>query len=260
MKLPDALQYLDPRAPLPLYLQLKEALLRGLQSGEWPEGKPLPSERELSEGLSISRATVRQAIHELELEGWLERQQGRGTFPRPAKVEQPLARITGFSENMRQAGLEPSTRVLSAVLEPAPPAAAKALRLPPRSVVAVVTRLRLADGEALMLERAYLNYGLTPGLLEHDLSGSLYDLLTHIYRLRFAQGEETIQAAKAEPWLAKALGIPRGSVVLFTQRTVTTDAGTHIEYTERYGRADRCSFRVQLSGDNTQIAIKEDTA
>ncbi|WP_051303876.1 GntR family transcriptional regulator [Calidithermus chliarophilus] len=257
MNLPEALLHLNPQAPIPLYLQLKEAMLQVLHSGAWPEGKPLPSERELSEGLSISRATVRQAIHELELEGWLERKQGRGTFPRPAKVEQPLARVTGFSENMRLAGIEPSTRLLSARLEPAPAHLLKAMRLRPGAVVAVVTRLRLADGEPLMLERAHLNYALTPGLLEHDLSGSLYDLLTHTYRLRFARGEETIQAVKAEPWLAKALGIPRGAVVLFTQRTVTTDTGAVLEHTERYGRADRCSFRVSLEGDNTQITLRE---
>ncbi|WP_158531656.1 MULTISPECIES: GntR family transcriptional regulator [unclassified Meiothermus] len=260
MKLPDALQYLDPRAPLPLYLQLKEALLRVLQQGEWPEGRPIPSERELSQGLSISRATVRQAIQELEREGWLMRRQGRGTFPTPAKVEQPLARVTSFSENMRQAGLDPSSKVISALLEPASPAAARALRLPPKSVVVVLTRLRLANGEPLMLERAHLNYNLTPGLLEHDLSGSLYEILTRVYRLRFARGEEIIQAIKAEPWLAKLLGIPRGAAVLFTQRSVFTDAGIPIEYTERYGRADKCSFRVLLCGDNPQIAIKEEAA
>src|SRR5690606_5008778 len=113
-----------------------------------------------------------------------------------AKVEQPLARVTSFSENMRQAGLDPSSKVISALLEPASPAAARALRLPPKSVVVVLTRLRLANGEPLMLERAHLNYNLTPGLLEHDLSGSLYEILTRVYRLRFARGEEIIQAIK----------------------------------------------------------------
>jgi len=257
MNLPDTLRTLNPKAAVPLYLQLKDALLQVLQSGEWSENKSLPSERELSQGLKVSRATVRQAIHELELEGWLERKQGRGTFPTPAKVEQPLARITGFSENMRQSGIEPSTRLLSAKLAPAPSIIAKAMRLKPGSVVAVITRLRLADAQPLMLERAYINYALTPGLLQQDLKASLYDILTRTYRLKFARGNETIQATTADVWLAKALNIPKGSVVLYTERTVISDNGMVLEHTERFGRADKCSFRVNLEGDNTQIALKE---
>jgi GntR family transcriptional regulator len=248
---------LDPGSPVPLYRQLREAIQRVLQGGGWSDDRPLPSERELSESLSISRATVRQAIHELELEGWLVRRQGRGTFPSPAKVEQPLKLITGFSENMRQAGMNPTSRLISARLEPASPKVTAALRLSRGGVVAVITRLRLGDGQPLMLERAHVNYALTPGLLEHDLSKSLYETLHTAYRLQFARGDETVEAIMADAKLAKVLSLKPGAPVLYTQRTVTTDAGAFLEFTERYGRADKCSFRVTLDGDNTQIAVKE---
>lgn len=254
---PDVLFTLNPKAPVPLYLQLKEAILAVLHGGGWGQDKPLPSERELSERLGISRSTVRQAIHELEIEGWLVRRQGRGTFPVQAKVEQPLVMITSFTENMRQAGIEASSRLLSASLEPASGRVAKALGLGARGVVAVITRLRLGDGVPLMLERSHINYALTPGLLERDLSGSLYEVLHGAYRLNFATGQESLEAVTAEPWLAKLLGIKRGAPVLYTERTVITDNGLALEFTQRYGRADKCSFRVTLQGDNTQITVKE---
>lgn len=257
MPLPDVLHTLNPRAPIPLYLQLKEAMLGVLQKGEWGEDRPLPSERELSEQLRISRSTVRQAIHELEMEGWLVRRQGRGTFPVQAKVEQPLVMITSFTENMRQAGIRPSTKLISASLEPAEGRVAKALRLGPGGVVAVLTRLRLADGIPMMLEVSHLNYALTPGLLERNLEGSLYEILHTAYRLRFATGQESIEAIVAEPWLAKLLQIKRKVPILYTERTVLTDTGAALEFTQRYGRADKCSFRVMLQGDNAQIALKE---
>lgn len=253
---PEVLSQLDPSAAVPLYRQLREGLQRALSAGHWRDDQPLPSEREMSEKLSVSRATVRQAIHELELEGWLVRRQGRGTFPAPAKVEQPLKLITGFSQNMRQAGMNPGSRLIEARLEPATIRVARALRLPPGGAVAVVTRLRLVGDEALMLERAHLNYALTPGLLERDLAGSLYETLTRAYRLHFATGEETVEAITADPRLAKLLGIKRGAPVLYTQRTVTTDTGAFLEFTERFGRADKCSFRVTLEGDNTRIGLK----
>ena len=242
---------------LPLYVQLKEGLQRALQEGFWPQEQALPSERELSEQFQISRATVRQAVQELEQEGWLVRRQGRGTFPSQPKVEQPLVMISSFTENMERAGLKAESRLISATLEPANAQVARALKLGPSGAVAVLTRLRLANGEPLMLERSHLNYALTPGLLEHNLTGSLYELLHQTYRLVFATGVERIEAISAEPWLAKLLELKRSTPVLYTERTVITDNGMGLEFTQRYGRADKCSFRVQLAGDNAQIAIKE---
>lgn len=256
MQLLDPPLKLSSSAPMPLYVQLRDRLQEALQRGRWGEDQALPSERQLSETLGISRATVRQAIHQLEIEGWLVRRQGRGTFPAPVKVEQPLVMISSFTENMRQAGIEASSRLLSARLEPATGRVAKALRLGPGGVVAVLTRLRLAGGEPLMLERSHLNYALTPGLLERDLNGSLYELLHIAYRLNFATGSESIEAMLSEPWLAKALSLRRGSPVLYTERTVLTEGGVALEFTQRYGRADRCSFRVALAGDNAQVAVK----
>lgn len=249
---------LNADSPVPLYVQLKEGLQRALQAGNWPQEQALPSERELSEHLGISRATVRQAVQELEQDGWLVRRQGRGTFPSQPKVEQPLVMISSFTENMEKAGLKAESRLISATLEPANTHIAKALKLGPSGVVAVLTRLRLANGEPLMLERSHLNYALTPGLLQQDLTGSLYELLHQTYRLVFATGVERIEAITAEPWLAKLLELKRSTPVLYTERTVITDSGLGLEYTQRYGRADKCSFRVQLAGDNTQIAVKEE--
>jgi GntR family transcriptional regulator len=248
---------LDHASPIPLYRQLRSSIQQSLASGEWPNDKALPSERELSETLNISRATVRQAIQELELEGWLVRRQGRGTYPSPAKVEQPLARITSFTENMRHAGITPTSTLISTSLEPATGSVARALSLGPSGVVAVITRLRLANGQAIMLEKAHINYTLVPGILERDLTGSLYELLHDTYRLQFAQGQEKLEAILPELWLSKALTLPRNTPVLYTERTVSTIDGIPLEYTQRYGRADKCSFRVNLEGDNANFTFKE---
>jgi GntR family transcriptional regulator len=230
-----------------------------LSSGVWVSTYPIPSEREMTQTLGISRATVRQAIQALELEGWLQRQQGRGTFPVAQRIEQPLEGITGFSQNMQLLGLEAHSKLISAKLEPALPLVAKALRLPAGVPVAVITRLRLANNQPLMLERAHLNYGLVPNILEHNLRGSLYQILTQTYRLDFALGEETVQAMLANNRLAKLLALEVGEPVLYTKRTVFISDGTALEYTERFGRADKCSFKVALSGNNTQIQLTPDS-
>ncbi|GIM44800.1 hypothetical protein DNHGIG_03490 [Collibacillus ludicampi] len=65
---------------IPLYIQVKEAVLAEIKNGRWKTGDKLPTERELSEKLKVSRNTVSQAYQELEAEGVLMSVQGRGTF------------------------------------------------------------------------------------------------------------------------------------------------------------------------------------
>jgi GntR family transcriptional regulator of arabinose operon len=67
-------------AQSPKYLQLKEELLSWIAGGRFRPGDKLPSENELAEQFSLSRQTVRQSIGELVQEGWLSREQGKGTF------------------------------------------------------------------------------------------------------------------------------------------------------------------------------------
>ncbi len=64
----------------PKYIQLKEQLLSWIASGRYRPGDKLPSENELAEQFSLSRQTVRQSLGELVQEGWLAREQGKGTF------------------------------------------------------------------------------------------------------------------------------------------------------------------------------------
>jgi GntR family transcriptional regulator of arabinose operon len=64
----------------PKYLQLKEEILSWIVAGRYRPDDKLPSENELAEQFSLSRQTVRQSIGELVQEGWLAREQGKGTF------------------------------------------------------------------------------------------------------------------------------------------------------------------------------------
>lgn len=250
-----SLPKLSSEANKPLYHQLKLWFLEQIRKGRWAS-EALPSERVLSETLNISRATVRQAIDSLERDGWVEKKHGKGTFVAPVKVEQSLGQLRGFSENMRQAGLEPSSRIMSQSLEEPSDELRRALDLDPGDVVAVITRLRLADGTPLMLERSYINYRLTPNLLEHDLTGSLYRVLTETYRLSLAKGEESVEVIRAKKKTAKALQIEKGEPLLYTQRLVKSDRGVPIEYAERYARADKCKFTVSLTGERADFAVK----
>jgi GntR family transcriptional regulator of arabinose operon len=69
----------SPDAPH-LHVQVAQILKERIRSGLWPDGSSLPSEKELCAEFDVARGTIRQALQTLESEGYLRREQGRGTF------------------------------------------------------------------------------------------------------------------------------------------------------------------------------------
>ncbi len=77
----DAAQMgLDSKSPLPRHFQLREAIMRDALRNGLSSGDPIPSERELAEKYDVSRVTVRRAVGDLVNEGFLRREDRRGTF------------------------------------------------------------------------------------------------------------------------------------------------------------------------------------
>src|SRR5215204_7024292 len=74
-------------------------------------GEAIPSERQLSTDLGVSRLTVRAALDELVREGYLLRRRGAGTFVSEPKIAQELT-MTSFTEDMRRRGMAPSSKTL----------------------------------------------------------------------------------------------------------------------------------------------------
>ncbi|PBD21755.1 GntR family transcriptional regulator, partial [Pseudomonas aeruginosa] len=98
----------DEAQPTPLYLQLARNLESAIHAGQWKAEEALPSERNLSETLNISRVTARKALEVLFEQGLIRRNQGSGTFITP-RLEQPLSRLSSFSEMLRLKGFTPGS-------------------------------------------------------------------------------------------------------------------------------------------------------
>ena len=94
----------DKESRIPIYLQLKELIKERILQGEYRPGQLIPSERELCMQYGISRMTARQAIGELQNEGYLYKLQGKGTFVSSGKIEQNLACLlyTSFIASSRE--------------------------------------------------------------------------------------------------------------------------------------------------------------
>jgi len=67
------------------YVRVRDYLTNAIREHAFAPGDRLPTERQLAEQFNVSRAITRRALGELEAEGAIRRQVGRGTFVRPDK-------------------------------------------------------------------------------------------------------------------------------------------------------------------------------
>src|SRR5919205_1536170 len=156
-------------------------------------GTAIPSERQLSADLGVSRLTVRAALDELVREGYLVRRRGSGTFVGEPKIAQELT-MTSFSEDMRRRGMRPASRTLELKVVAAGARLGRFLHVSPSEPVVVAKRLRLADRETMAIETLHVPQALVPGLEAKDLeSGSFYDLLRGRYGIQIVGGVQTIE-------------------------------------------------------------------
>ncbi len=73
---------LDLRSGVPLYLQLKQKIIQKIIEGTWPPGHQLPTVRQMAADVKINVNTVARVYNEVEREGYIRTQQGKGTFVR----------------------------------------------------------------------------------------------------------------------------------------------------------------------------------
>lgn len=237
------------RGARPLHVTIAERLTEAIASGELPPGLRLPPERELAATLGVSRMTVRQALGELEREGRLRRVVGRagGTFvAEPGAPAPPGGTISLSAELLRRGGAS-SVEPVSALVEPAGRRVAGALELKRNEPVVVITRLRLAAGKPLAVERSSLPAGLFPDIEDMDLAGSLVELMVHGFGILPVRSVERLELTEARPSDARALGVRRGSPLLFVERVRYTADGTPVEFGRDRFRPDRTHVEVEFA-------------
>lgn len=224
-------------------------------------GQAIPSERQLSADLGISRPTLRSVVDELVRDGWLVRQHGRGMFVGSPKIAQEIVggpSRTGGSAYPPAPGTWTS-RVLSHSVIPAGMAIGSRLRIEPGTAVLRIARQRLVDGEPMSLETIHVLDELVPAI---DISavetGSFYALLRDRYGVIPTDAEQTHEAAAADATEAALLGLTEGAPILTLDRLTRDQHGRLFEYTHASYRGDRYRVTSHLtltdSAQHTELA------
>ena len=209
-------------------------------------GNAIPSERQLSADLGVSRLTVRAALDDLARAGYLVRRRGSGTYVQQPKIAQELT-MTSFSEDMRRRGMRPGSRTLSLARELAGARLGRLLHVSPSEEILVIKRLRLADGETMAIETLHLPASLAPGLEPQDLDGSFYALLRDRFGVAIASGTQAIEPTVTDEEESAALGVPLHSPAFLFERTSRDEDGRTVEFVQSVYRGDRYRIVTELS-------------
>jgi GntR family transcriptional regulator len=238
----------QPVRALAAYLQIEEELADRIDSGELEPGMLLPSERELSEQVGVSRMTVRQALGRLEQRGLIVREQGRGTFVAEAKYRQDASVLRGFFEQMVGQGVVPSSAIVERTQVHASRALAHHLDLRLGEPVYKIVRLRSAQGRPVVLETSFFPARLVPGLLELDLEhASIYRLMEERFGARPVRAVQSVEPLVAGLSEAAALEVPLGSALMLVERTSWDTQGRPVEHARDLYRGDRSRFVAELT-------------
>jgi len=238
---------IDPQLRVPLYYQLKEELRKDILRGVFKEGDLIPSEREFAEKYHLSSTTIRRALNDLVHEDFLERKAGKGTFVRKQMVRRDLKKVLGFTANMMEMGLTPSTKVLDMEVVSANSFAREKMGLKRGAKVALIKRLRLANEIPMMLETRYIQEGICPGILRYDLSSSLWEVFEKRYGYKPHRHSQHLGVSYISGEAAKLLGLENGSVVFLIRGVTYIKDGRAIECEESLYRSDKYDLAFDAS-------------
>lgn len=243
----------------PSHVRITAWLLDRIGMGQIRIDDKLPPEEELAASIGVSRMTLRQALGSLEAQGWIERRRGRsgGSFVREPKVEVDLSGLPGFTEQMRRANVRAGARVVRAGLVEAAGEVAAALEVAKGQPVIEIVRVRSARRQPLALEETYLPAHLFPGLLERNLSASVYGLMRQHYDLAPQSAQEWLEPEISSDEHARLLEVAPGSALMLVTRKAWTASGLPVEFAYDRYRSDRTRITLQTGlGTDTTITVE----
>jgi GntR family transcriptional regulator len=226
----------------PKYAQVIEELRRRIESGEYPPGSLIPSEHQLSDEFQITRATVVRALRVLREDGWIETQQGKGSFVRGRPALAGLeARRPGEEALNRDESHEQGALVEAGVSTPSPRVAALLGRADNGEVLAR-RRLIRQDGEPSEIVTWWIPAPLADGTdlaNPNPLHGGVRAHLARRKGIRIDHVIEQVTARHPTSREAKLLSVGKTAPVLAVYVTARQASGEPVLVLEIVMPGDR---------------------
>lgn len=236
---------LSGESQTPLYSQLQQLIKKALLLGHIHADDAIPPERDLASDLGISRVTVRRAVSGLVEEGVLVQRRGVGTFVK-GRMEQPTAKLTGFTEEMAKRGMEPGVKWLDRSIGIATAEEAMALNVAVGTEVSRLERIRYGGDEPVAIEYTTVPRCFLP--FPNIVDTSLYDVLSRANYSPY-RALQRLRAELFDDEMAELLNLGCNSVALYIERRSFLRDGCGVEFTRSYYRGDSYDYLAELHLD-----------
>ncbi|MGM0502124.1 MAG: GntR family transcriptional regulator [Bacillota bacterium] len=233
---------INRNSPVPVYYQIQNQFRQKIKNEELIPGEKLPSERELSNKLEISRSTIRKAIRGLINEGLCINKQGKGIFVSDDKITININHISGTSSFIKKMGMDIHTKVIEKKI--VSDKKINSMLDNERSELLYLKRVRYIDEEPLMLENSFLPLSRYKGLSNENFDGSLYTLLENQYNVKpkKSQGKFDIKIVDEEE--SKLLNIHLNTGLLVKEVVVFDEDDIPMEFSKTSYRSDKFTFAI----------------
>lgn len=223
------------------YQQVYDILASNIKNEFFLPGQKIPSENELAESYNVSRVTIRKALEQLETEGLVDREKGKGTFVKRKTIEKKMGKVVSFTESTIMLGNTPSSKCIHFEKKRSPLIAQNYLNLNEGDEVWAIKRIRYANGLIVLYEESYWVDSVCGQLSKEIAESSIIGHLRTV-GVRLGYGKQEFIALSADDELAGFLGVNVGFPLLRSTMSFFTKNDEPIFIAVNYYRTDRVTI------------------
>ena len=234
-----------------LYEKIRDGLKEKIQSGELKEGDMIPTEIQLAETFHVSRPTIRRALNDLVVDGYLRRVKGTGTFVTKPKILQEYTKfIESYQAEMGKKNYSVKTVVIETSQIRADDFLAQKLQVKVGEALFCLKRLRFLtpsmDERPVLFTTVYISQKLFPNMFDYNFEErSLYQVLNE-NNLSIRQAVREIEIQFSDRYVSRYLQVKENSPVFFISTVSRLDDKRIIEYSESIYPWDKNKFQIEI--------------
>lgn len=201
----------------PKYEMICNDLIKKIENGTYMEDGALPSETQLIDIYNVSRITIRRAIDELAILGYIEKNQGKRCSIKDRSNIQELNRIFSYTEEILKHGMKPTRKIIDCGIRLANKEDQEIFHIQRTSIVFFLKRVIYANNIPLCFSEANLPYDLFQGIDLIDFTDqSLYDIIENSYHIKISTSALNLKALPADATISEILGTNERQPILYT--------------------------------------------
>jgi GntR family transcriptional regulator len=234
------------RSAVARYIQLATLFRGRIAQGVWKVGSRIPTVDELAAEYGVARATIRQALDQLEKDGLIQRFRAKGTFVRRAPPKQLWCDVETDWSGLLRAREGAEIEILSDTPNLDGGTVPESIGTP-AALYRHIRRRHSRDGQPFLLADVYLDQRLSPKVTPEDLrTKTALKLVASLPGVRIADARQILTIGTADLEVATALNIPLNAPVAYVERTAMDRDGVLLLIAQGIYRGDVVRIDIKL--------------